>query len=396
MLARGRTQFIRLVRTYDYNIRCVSRSNTVSSMNDTEIAKYIESTDNINDTLQLNWHAMTDGQKQYFEHILKHNEPIKSISETEEQTPSYIERIRLNTVDALSNKDALRMSEWLGAILASSNNKIKHLNIDLSKNENHNKTDDQIIDAQCIDNLCEGILNNPNNATELESLEFEAIALNTESVESILDAIKVKCKYCEYLSLANCNLNGDEVADVVCSFYYRNDYSGLRNTSLCEIDLYDNTFASPHLFHNHALVALNRNIKKFLRLAIKSYGDFLRVENILIHTNDPYFRFCILPNLRMTMGTISKEYASYCRDVVRYNRRSWNEETIKSMRKMAIITWFALTLGVLFGDIIKRGKKSWWFRVPEILGLNSVKEKKRDTYHTKQKKEETWWKRTFR
>eukprot|EP01084_Bolivina_argentea_P239713 402844_1 len=376
MLARTKTC---IVRTYQYSFRWISKE--ISSIKPTEIAKFIQSTDNMQDTLNLNWNEMTNLHKQYFQETLTQNKPIKNISDSTQNKQNntnnqFIDHIKIKTVQ-LTNKDALNMFEWLNKIFSSPNNQIKHLNFDLSNPENE-KTN--VINSECIHKLTQGIVNNPNKTIPLESLEFHSISLNTQDIQNIFDFILSKCRYCEYLSLENCLIEPDKTCEIIHNFYYENDYGGLRNTSLNEIDLYNNRFEYKWLFHNHALVSLNRNIKKFLRWAVKYYGDFLMVENILIHTNDSYFRYCILPNLRMTIGTVSRLYTVYCTDIVRYNRRNWKEQTIKSMRKMALISWFAIWSGIAAGDIMRRGKQSWWFTFNELLGNNSIKVRKRESY----------------
>ena len=258
-------------------------------------------------------------------------------------------------------------------------------NIDPSTNE-------QIIDNKCITNLLDGICSNPNKSLELESLEFKSVNMDLESVQYVFDTIRFKCRYCEYLSLENSlnditMENGSRITNIIYHYYHDNDYYGLRNTSLSEIDLYGNKFEFSWIFHYHALVNLNGKIKKFMRQAIKSYGDYLLTEDIVIHTNDPYFRYCIFPQLRMTDGTVSREYSSFTRDIVRFNRRNWDEESLKYWRKMGLMSFFALTIGVAINNIFRKGKQSWWFKVAEFAGLDSVKKKKRrDPNQDKKKK----------
>ena len=374
MLAIRQTAFI---RSYNLSVRWISKEVTAVKPN--EIAKYIDSTENPQDTLNINWHQMSKSHKQYLQNTLKQNEAINK---------NHIDHITLSNIDHLTNKDALDLIEWIRIILASPTSKIRHLNIDLSQTNNICKqTNGAIIDSECINNICLGITQNPNKFITLESLEFHSVPLNTENVQSIFDSIKLKCRYCEYLSLENCNLHSREHLDIIYNFYFDDDYYSLRNTSLSEIDLYGNRWKGSLFFYNHPLVSLNRKIKKFMRFAIKSYGDFLRVESICIHTNDPYFRFCIMPNLRMTVGTFSREYTSYFWDVVRFNRRSVSEETIRYWRKMAAIVWFALFGGILVSDIVMRGRRSWWFIAAKMVdGEDTIKEEKRDVYPIKKKK----------
>ena len=360
---------------------------------------------------------MDESHKQYFQNALKQNKAIQIIpksksdekkkkeSTKEEKSSSeehIVNHITVSNTEQLTNNDALNMIEWLNVIISSPDNQLKSINIDLSNDPNKNidsSTNLEIIDSKCINKLCDAICSNPNKSLDLEALEFKSVSMNLENVQYIFDSIRFKCRYCEYLSLENC-LNSikngsNDITEIIYNYYYDNDYYGLRNTYLSEIDLYGNKFEFSWIFHNHSLVALNRKMKRFLRFAIKSYGDFLLNESVIIHTNDPYFKFCLFPQLRMTLGVISREYPSYTREVVRFNRRNWNEESIKYWRKIAIISWFLFTTGFALRDIFKRGKKSWWFKVAEIVGLDNVKKRKRDPNKPKKKKQDPWWKRLW-
>ena len=225
-----------------------------------------------------------------------------------------IDHITLNNTAQLTNTDALNIIEWLGVILSSPDNPIRSVNFDLRNNDNSDAlTGDAIIDSQCIYKFCDSISRNPSKSLNIESLEFHSVPMTSQDVQNLFDVIRLKCKYCSYLALDNCDLNGDDVAEIIYHHYHDHDFYGLRNGSLQEIDLYDNHFSSSKLFHFHPLVTLNRKMKSTLRAAIKAYGDFLKTENVLIHTNDRYFWFCLLPNLRMTMGCMSRHYHFYYR-----------------------------------------------------------------------------------
>lgn len=411
-----------LFRSYQLSYRWMSKE--MVAIKPKEITKFLESTDNPQDTLKIDWHQMTDLHKSYFQNALKQNEPIKFHSESNkadkkkkrekdkskdiDNSNQYnIDHIVLSNTDNLTNNDALNVISWINTIIASPDNKLKSINIDLVNDPNSNidsSTNEQIIDNKCITELLDAICSNPNKSIELESLEFKSVNMDLDTVQYIFDTIRYKCRYCEYLSLENSInditiSNSSSITNIIYHYYYDNDFYGLRNTSLSEIDLYGNKFEFSWIFHYHALVTLNRRIKKFLRQAIKSYGDFLLTEDIVIHTNDPYFRYCIFPQLRMTLGTVSREYSSFTRDIVRFNRRNWNEESLKHWRKIGIIAWFLLTIGIAISNIARKGKQSWWFKVAEFAGLDSVKKRRRDPNEEKKKKkrksQRPLWKRIW-